>query len=45
MTDVEDRLRAESARLRAEYRGDSYMIPVDDLAVVLNPSREPEPAA
>ena len=34
-------LVAEAAEITTSYEGESYMVPVGDLAVILNPSKEP----
>jgi hypothetical protein len=37
-------LRAETTRIRAEYDGESYFLPLDDMAILFNPIKEPEGA-
>jgi len=41
---IEERLRAETTRIRAEYDGESYFLPLDDMAILFNPIKEPEGA-
>jgi len=41
LSDIEARLRAEASRLRAS-KSESYFIPLDDMAILLNPTKEPE---
>ncbi|MES5482868.1 hypothetical protein QMZ05_08930 [Bradyrhizobium sp. INPA03-11B] len=42
LSDIEMRLRSEAARIRADFQGESYVVPLDDMAVIFNPSQEPE---
>jgi hypothetical protein len=41
LSDVEVRLRTDAVRLQSEYLGESYLVPLGDMALLLNPSREP----
>jgi hypothetical protein len=41
---IEAQLRAETEKIRTEYKGESYFIPIDDMALILNPVREPTPS-
>jgi hypothetical protein len=39
--DIQDRLRTEAARIHAEFGTERYFLPLDDIAIILNPEKEP----
>jgi hypothetical protein len=42
--DIQDRLRTEAASIHAELGAESYIFPLDDMAIIFNPATEPEPS-
>jgi hypothetical protein len=40
--DIQERLRAEAASIHAAFGVESYLFPLDDMAIVFNPAREPD---